>query len=74
MLGQGMGTIEDFELRSRCKQVLPLVDLIAVREKVFAPERRMSFGVSPSRIELTGDDAIELAYQARCSSLGTDIG
>jgi colanic acid/amylovoran biosynthesis protein len=50
------------------------VDLIAVREKSAAPRLLAELGVDPSRICLTGDDAIELAYEARIASLGSAIG
>ena len=74
MVGQGIGPIDDFELRAKAKQVLPLLDLILVRERLEAPEILASLGVDPTKIIVTGDDAIELAYSARASFLGYGIG
>jgi polysaccharide pyruvyl transferase WcaK-like protein len=74
MVGQGMGPIEDPELRTRSKLILPTVDLIFVRERLEAPNLLKSLGVDPSRVLITGDDAVELAYKARTSTLGNGIG
>jgi polysaccharide pyruvyl transferase WcaK-like protein len=74
MVGQGMGPIDDEELRTRAKKVLPLVDLIFVRERLEAPALLKSLGVDSSKVVVTGDDAIELAYSARAATLGSGIG
>jgi polysaccharide pyruvyl transferase WcaK-like protein len=74
MVGQGMGPIDDPEFRARSKSILPKVDKIFVRERLEAPDLLNSLGVEPSRVSITGDDAIELAYNARTSSLGKGIG
>jgi polysaccharide pyruvyl transferase WcaK-like protein len=39
------------------------VDLILLREYLEAPNILADFGVDPSRVIVTGDDAIEMAYQ-----------
>lgn len=74
MLGQGMGPIEDPELRMRAQAVLPRVDLILVRERFATPQLLQALGVAPSRIIFTSDDAIEMAYRIRPQQLGTGIG
>lgn len=74
MVGQGLGPIEDQELQQRARAVLPRVDLIFVRERLAAPELLASFGVDPEKVLITGDDAIELAYNARTSGIGSCIG
>lgn len=74
MVGQGIGPIEDPELRARCTAVLPLVDAILVREENIAPPLLESLGVPADKIIMTGDDAVELAYQARSSNIGNSIG
>ena len=74
MVGQGIGPIEDSELRKRAKDVLPFVDLILARENLTAPYLLQSLGVEPDRVFVTGDDAIELAYGVRLPQLGTGIG
>jgi polysaccharide pyruvyl transferase WcaK-like protein len=62
MFGQGIGPIEGAELRQRAADVLPHVDLIGVRESRSSLPLLTSLGVNPSRIVVTGDDAIEMAY------------
>lgn len=74
MVGQGMGPIEDAELITRAKEILPLVDLFLVRERLEAPALLASLGVDPAKVFVTGDDAVELAYNARASALGRGIG
>jgi len=61
MFGQGLGPIVGVELRSRAANVLPHVRLIAVRERLSSVPLLLSLGVSPDRILVTGDDAIEMA-------------
>jgi len=74
MVGQGIGPINDPELYTRAKAVLPKVDLICVRERQEAPKVLEALGVNASRVMITGDDALELAYKARADSLGKGIG
>jgi polysaccharide pyruvyl transferase WcaK-like protein len=62
MFGQGLGPFEDADLRQRAAEVLPRVGLIGVRESRSSVPLLRSLGVSPSRIVVTGDDAIEMAY------------
>jgi polysaccharide pyruvyl transferase WcaK-like protein len=62
MFGQGIGPIEGADLRQRAADVLPRVDLIGVRERRSSVPLLTSLGVSQSRIVVTGDDAIEMAY------------
>ena len=64
MFGQGLGPILGAELRSRAAEVLPHVRLIAVRERLSSVPLLQSLGVSPDRIVVTGDDAIEMAMPA----------
>ena len=74
MVGQGIGPINNLDLRARAKEVLPLLDLIFVRERLEAPNLLASLGVDPTKIVVTGDDAIELAYNSHTSALGNGIG
>jgi colanic acid/amylovoran biosynthesis protein len=74
LLGQGFGPIRDQKLLARAKAVLPSVDLICTRESRAGVLLLHSLGVRPSRVMTTGDDAIELAYEARAEKLGTGIG
>jgi polysaccharide pyruvyl transferase WcaK-like protein len=74
MVGQGVGPFEDPELRSRARAVLPLVNLIFIRDRRMAGLLQRSLGVDPSHVIFTGDDAIEMAYNARSSAVGTALG
>jgi colanic acid/amylovoran biosynthesis protein len=74
MFGQGLGPINDSELLSRVKAVLPLVDLIAIRETRSSKPLLDSLGVNPENIIVTGDDAIETAYSKHSVKIATGIG
>jgi polysaccharide pyruvyl transferase WcaK-like protein len=74
MFGQGLGPIKSPRLRRLAKDVLPGLDLIALREGREGLPLLKSLGVSSDRIVVTGDDAIELAYRQRPDRLGNAIG
>ena len=65
MFGQGLGPIQDETLRSLAGEVLPRLDVLAVRERRSAIPLLEALGVAPERITVTGDDALELAYRLR---------
>ncbi len=69
-----IGPIDEPKLREIGKSILPSVDLIFAREKLETPNVLNSLGVDPAKVFLTGDDAIELAYNARQDKWGTGIG
>lgn len=74
MFGHGLGPINDDQLLNRAKAVLPSVNLITLREKRAGIPLLKSIGVSNEHVITTGDDAVELAYQARSETLGNAIG
>jgi colanic acid/amylovoran biosynthesis protein len=74
LVGQGVGPMNDPGLRARAAEVLRRVDLIAVREPREGPALLHSLGVAPDRIAVTGDDAVEQAYQARGPFPGEALG
>ena len=74
MVGQGIGPIDDPELRARAGAILPQLDLVALREKRRGPALLDELGVSPETVLVTGDDAIELAYGQGRDEIGTDLG
>lgn len=74
MLGQGIGPLTDRALREHAVEVLPGVRVIGLRERVSGPALLASLGVAASRVVVTGDDAVELAYSQRRASLGAGLG
>lgn len=74
MLGQGFGPLREPQLVERCRQVLPLVDLIACREPRRGPSLLKELGVPEERVVVTGDDAVELAYSVRPNRVGHGLG
>jgi polysaccharide pyruvyl transferase WcaK-like protein len=74
MVGQGIGPLEDAELRKRAGEVLPKLDYLLIREEKLTQPLLDSLGVPPEKVLMTGDDAIEPAYLARKDGLGSGIG
>jgi polysaccharide pyruvyl transferase WcaK-like protein len=74
MLGQGIGPVSEPTLLAKAQQVLPLVDLIALREQRASLPILKQLAVDLNRVITTGDDAVELAYQSQPADLGTGIG
>jgi len=74
MFGQGIGPLSDVEVLSKAKTVLPKVKLITLRGGRGGPAILESLGVDTSQVLTTGDEAIELAYEARSQDLGQGLG
>ncbi|MDZ8077970.1 MAG: polysaccharide pyruvyl transferase family protein [Nostoc sp. DcaGUA01] len=74
MLGHGLGPLWKQNSLTKAKAVLPFVNVISLREKRAGIPLLKSMGISQERVFTTGDDAIELAYKARCLELGNGIG
>jgi colanic acid/amylovoran biosynthesis protein len=74
ILGNGLGPLRDSNTLLKAKCTLPVIDVIGLREKRVGVSLLKSLGVSSDRIIVTGDDAIELSYQARKDLLGNGIG
>jgi colanic acid/amylovoran biosynthesis protein len=62
MFGQGFGPINNTTLRQRAAEVLPRVSLIAAREALTSVPLLTSLGVREANIVVTGDDAVEMAF------------
>jgi polysaccharide pyruvyl transferase WcaK-like protein len=73
-LGHGIGPITDRALLRRAREVLPSIDLVTLRERVVGEPLLASFGVPADRILVTGDDAVELAYDARRDGVAAHLG
>jgi colanic acid/amylovoran biosynthesis protein len=74
LFGQGLGPIEDAELRRRASETLGRASLIGVRESLTGPPLLASLGVDSKHVVVTGDDAIELAYAEYGRSNGSHRG
>jgi colanic acid/amylovoran biosynthesis protein len=75
MFGQGLGPIYDRELWAHARSVLTRIDQLSLREGRAGGPLLASLGVDPRRVVVTGDDAIELAYERRQEqNIGGGIG
>jgi colanic acid/amylovoran biosynthesis protein len=74
MFGQHFGPLTDLMVLKRAKRILPAVNVITLRGNRGAQSLLESLGVPTSNIHVTGDEAIELAYDARPPKLGADLG
>ena len=74
MFGQGMGPLHDVHVQCRARAVLPKVSLLALRGGRSESILAQSLGISSSQIMTTGDEAVELAYEARRAEPGEAIG
>ena len=74
MVGQGIGPMHDPALLEAAARVLPRVRLIGLREGKSSGPLLSRLGVDAARVQVTGDDAIELGYQERPTELGGNIG
>ncbi|RJO75598.1 polysaccharide pyruvyl transferase family protein [Nocardia panacis] len=74
LVGQGIGPLRDADLRGRASRALTKAGVIGLRERRRGPALLDSLGVAPEIVAVTGDDAIELAQEARKDLCGTAIG
>jgi polysaccharide pyruvyl transferase WcaK-like protein len=74
MMGQGFGPLQDGRLRRHARTVLRRINVIALREKRVGPRLLGELGVAADRVMITGDDAVELAYERRPDHLGDGLG
>lgn len=74
LFGQGIGPLHNTRLLNLAKYVLPRASTIALREKRIGPSILENMGIPKKHVVVTGDDAIELAYEFRRKELGNVIG
>jgi polysaccharide pyruvyl transferase WcaK-like protein len=74
LFGQGMGPLTDPVVLAKAKRILPHVDLISLRGSRGGLALLTSLGVPASRVFTTGDEAIELAYNASPEEPGRGLG
>jgi colanic acid/amylovoran biosynthesis protein len=72
--GQGVGPITNNLLLQRARSVLPRLAFISLREGYTGLPLLETLGVPRGRVVVTGDDAIEMAFNYKPSSLGNEIG
>ncbi|HEY9299757.1 MAG TPA: polysaccharide pyruvyl transferase family protein, partial [Phormidium sp.] len=73
-LGQGLGPLEDTANFEKAKKALNQARLISLREKRAGLPLLKKMGIAPDKVVVTGDDAIELAFNARKPEIGNAIG
>ena len=74
MLGQGLGPIDDPQLRELAAVALARLDLLTLRESRANLRLLEGLGVPAARAVVTGDDAVEAAHPKAQAALGTGIG
>lgn len=74
MFGQGLGPISDPDIVSAARRILPKVSLLTLRGGRGGSVVAQSFGLNSSQILTTGDEAVEIAYEAREDEPGHAVG
>jgi colanic acid/amylovoran biosynthesis protein len=74
LVGQGIGPISDPALLQKAREVMPHAKFIGVRESLYSLPLLLDLGVKRETIVVTGDDAIEPAYELRGEKPGTMLG
>ena len=74
MFGQGLGPLTDPDILGRARKILPKVSLITLRGGRGGSALAQSLGVDSSQILTTGDEAVEIAYEARQKQPGQAVG
>jgi len=74
MLGQGLGPLNDPDMLDRARTILPKVRLFTLRGGRGGASLAQTLGLNAERTPTTGDEALEMAYEARNKELGSGIG
>jgi polysaccharide pyruvyl transferase WcaK-like protein len=74
MLGQGFGPLSDSLVLKRAAKILPRVNLITLRGGRGSLDLLRSLGIPESRVQTTGDEALELGYESRSKQSGRALG
>jgi colanic acid/amylovoran biosynthesis protein len=74
MLGQGLGPIEDPELRKEAGATFRRLDVLALREKRASLPLLRTLNVPIERTFVTGDDAVEIGISNATGEVGNGIG
>lgn len=74
LLGQGFGPLTNHLVLKRAAKILPLADFITLRGGRGSLDLLRAIGIPESKVETTGDEALELAYASRSSECGQALG
>jgi colanic acid/amylovoran biosynthesis protein len=74
LFGQGIGPLQNRQLRSLLAQAVGNIEVVSLREGVFGPALMNELGLDPRKCIVTGDDALELPYAAARAGIGTKLG
>lgn len=74
IFGHGFGPLEGAALRAKARGILPRIDYIGLREARTSRALLHELGVHDEHIQVTGDEAIELAYDERQHTIGGALG
>lgn len=74
LFSQGLGPLDNPRVRTRAKEILFPARVLALRESRASLPLLQSLGLDLSQVVVTGDDAIEHAYNERPVELGNAIG
>ncbi len=74
MFGQGLGPLSDREILGRSRKLLPKVSLLTLRGARGGSALAQSLGLNSPQILTTGDEAVEIAYEAREKQPGQAVG
>ena len=74
LFSQGIGPLRRPDLARTAASVLRQVRRICIRESTYSPLQLERLGVDPSRVMVTGDDAIALAVPASEQPFGNAVG
>jgi polysaccharide pyruvyl transferase WcaK-like protein len=74
LFGQGVGPLRNPRLRFLLERALRKVEVFGLREPIYGPRLAEEFGLTRDKYVVTGDDAVELAYVAAGTTIGTKLG
>jgi polysaccharide pyruvyl transferase WcaK-like protein len=74
MFGQGLGPLNDPDVIGRARKILPKVSSLTLRGARGGSAVAQSLGLNSSQISTTGDEAVEIAYEAREREPGQAVG
>jgi colanic acid/amylovoran biosynthesis protein len=74
LFGQGIGPLQNRRIRSLLAQAVRNIQVVGLREGLFGPSLMNELGLDRRKCVVTGDDALELPYDAAKAGIGTKLG